>query len=99
MKAALAVQGVLSDVAHPYSPLIRDSSGNLYGTKSEGGAHNKGTVFKLAPSGMFTVLHSFSGPDGATPLSGLIRNAAGTLHLTASTGGTHGHRTVYRIGF
>jgi uncharacterized repeat protein (TIGR03803 family) len=88
-----------TDGAHPYSPLIRDSSGNLYGTTSQGGAHNKGTVFKLAPSGTFTVLHSFSGPDGATPLSGLIRNAAGTLYGTASTGGAHGHGTVYRIAF
>jgi uncharacterized repeat protein (TIGR03803 family) len=88
-----------ADGANPYSPLLRDSSGNLYGTTSQGGAHNKGTVFKLAPSGTFTVLHSFSGPDGATPLSGLIRNAAGTLYGTASAGGAHGKGTVYRIAF
>jgi uncharacterized repeat protein (TIGR03803 family) len=88
-----------TDGANPYSPLLRDASGNLYGTTSQGGAHNQGTVFKLAPNGTFTVLHSFSGPDGATPLSGLIRDAAGTLYGTASTGGAHGKGTVYRIGF
>jgi uncharacterized repeat protein (TIGR03803 family) len=88
-----------TDGAKPYSPLIRDSSGNLYGTTSEGGAHNMGTVFKLAPSGTFTVLHSFSGLDGATPRSGLIRDAAGTLYGTASAGGAHDKGTVYRIAF
>jgi uncharacterized repeat protein (TIGR03803 family) len=88
-----------TDGANPYSPLLRDSSGNLYGTTSQGGAHNKGTVFKLASNGTFTVLHSFSGPDGATPLSGLIRDAAGTLYGTASAGGAHGKGTVYRIAF
>ena len=78
---------------------LRDGSGNLYGTTSQGGAHSKGTVFRLAPTGKLTVLHSFSGPDGATPLAGLIRNAAGTLYGTASTGGAHGRGTVYRISF
>jgi uncharacterized repeat protein (TIGR03803 family) len=29
--------------------LVMDSSGTLYGTTSQGGAHTYGTVFKLVP--------------------------------------------------
>src|SRR5579872_1464985 len=34
----------------PTSALVRDSSGNLYGTTQFGGAENKGTVFQLSPA-------------------------------------------------
>jgi uncharacterized repeat protein (TIGR03803 family) len=37
------------DGSGPYTALVRDSSGNLYGTTSSGGTHNKGTVYKIAP--------------------------------------------------
>src|SRR5580698_6111565 len=39
------------DGAGPFSSLIFDSSGNLYGTTDQGGAHKLGTVFELSPSG------------------------------------------------
>jgi uncharacterized repeat protein (TIGR03803 family) len=54
------------DGKYPYSAgLIMDRSGNLYGTTSEGGAHQDGgTVFELTPNRARTawtetVLHSF----------------------------------------
>jgi uncharacterized repeat protein (TIGR03803 family) len=39
--------------------LIIDSSGNLYGMSSTGGAFTLGTVFKVTPKGVLSVLHSF----------------------------------------
>ncbi len=53
--------------------LIADQAGNLYGTTWEGGkgcnGAGCGTVFKLAPDGTKTILHSFAGGrhDGAGP--------------------------------
>jgi uncharacterized repeat protein (TIGR03803 family) len=38
------------DGSTPVGDLILDASGNLYGTTSQGGASNDGTVFKLTPS-------------------------------------------------
>jgi len=56
-----------TDGGIPLAGLIRDKSGNLYGTTNGGGA-GFGTVFKLAPNGRETVLYSFKGsPDGASP--------------------------------
>jgi uncharacterized repeat protein (TIGR03803 family) len=58
-----------SDGAFPFAGLIADRDGNLYGTTASGGASNFGVVFKLAPNGTETVLHSFTGSpsDGTSP--------------------------------
>ncbi len=39
-----------TDGANPYSTLVFDASGNLYGTAYAGGADGKGVVFKLTPN-------------------------------------------------
>ena len=75
-----------SDGFNPVTRVLRDSSGNLYGTTFFGGGD--GTVFKLDPSGTLTVLHNFSGgTDGGSPAGELLRDAAGNLYGTASSGG------------
>jgi len=52
----------------------------------------------------FTVIHSFSGPDGAAPVAGLTMDAAGNLYGTAQGGGytggscgTGGCGTVFKL--
>ncbi|MEW6437555.1 MAG: choice-of-anchor tandem repeat GloVer-containing protein [Pseudomonadota bacterium] len=40
--------GGTSDGANPYSALVMDSSGNLYGTTANGGANGHGTIFEIA---------------------------------------------------
>jgi len=77
-----------SDGAFPQAPVMRDSSGGLYGTTSDGGASNLGTVYKLDASGHETVLHSFAGgTDGQYPVAGLTRDASGNLYGTTLQGG------------
>ena len=58
-----------ADGANPYASLTLDAADNLYGTSSNGGTHNKGTVYKLDPTGHECVLHSFadSGTFTAAP--------------------------------
>lgn len=83
------------DGATPYASLFGFGK-TLYGTTVHGGAHGKGTVFSIAPSGTETVLHSFSGSDGAAPFAELI-NVNGTLYGTTAFGGTHNKGTVFSI--
>lgn len=71
----------------PYSGVVRDSAGNLYGTTWIGGNYNLGIVYKLDPSNNLTVLHNFSGSDGAGPWAGLIMDKAGNLYGTTVGGG------------
>jgi uncharacterized repeat protein (TIGR03803 family) len=93
-----------SDGKWPYSSLIQDSAGNLYGTASAGGSncsnpYGCGTVFELAVNGTFTVLHSFTDDsDGGGPLAGVIRDAAGNLYGTTNYGpGASGVGTVFKL--
>lgn len=80
------------DGASPYAGVVQDSAGNLYGTTGEGGAFNHGAVYKLDPSGVETVLHSFNGgTDGSYPCSRLTLDAAGNLYGTANEGGATGN--------
>jgi len=82
----------------PYSGLVRDDNGNLYGTTVSGGNRSCtiglvgcGIVFKLDTAGKETVLYSFTGsPDGANPIAGLVRDAAGNLYGTTAYGGIAG---------
>ena len=66
-----------ADGAFPDSPLILDTDGNLYGTTTQGGAANLGTVFELVRSehNALHVLHNFctasNCQDGSIPVSGL----------------------------
>ena len=87
--------------AHPYAGLIFDAAGNLYGTTEEGGAYGLGTMFKLSPnpdgSWSESLIHSFSGADGAYPDAGLIFDAAGNLYSTTGEGGAYGVGTVFKL--
>ena len=87
-----------ADGFSPMSSLVRDPSGNLYGTTLFGGASNNGTVFKLDPTGKLTTLHSFTGgADGARPMSGVLVDAKGNVWGTASGGGASGAGTLFII--
>jgi len=93
-----------SDGRFPYGALIADQAGNLYGTTSEGGKADDGTVFEVATDGTETVLHSFTGypTDGSTPHAGAIMDSAGNLYGTTDIGGVTGCAgsgcgTVFRI--
>jgi uncharacterized repeat protein (TIGR03803 family) len=80
--------------SEPLADLVLDRGGNLYGTTWSGGNANCqgfdfcGVVFKLSKSGKYTVLHRFSGPDGAYPLAGVTLDEEGNLYGTTSVGGS-----------
>jgi uncharacterized repeat protein (TIGR03803 family) len=87
-----------ADGAGSASGLIRDPSGNFYGTTELGGAHNLGAVFKLDALGNYSVLYSFASPKGGDePFAGLVRDAAGNLYGTTFGGGQFGAGTVYKV--
>jgi uncharacterized repeat protein (TIGR03803 family) len=90
--------GAAGDGAYPFSRLIWDGVGNVYGTTYKGGASGNGTVFKLAKSGKETVLYSFQGgADGGNPYAGVVRDPAGNLYGT--TFGIFGvdYGTVFKL--
>src|SRR6202021_186177 len=83
--------------SHPLAGLVFDSSGNLYGTTSQGGRFGDGTVFELAPSNgsyTFKVLLAFTGDAGNTAYASMIWGG-GHLYGTTFLGGSSGNGTVF----
>jgi len=84
-----------TDGANPFSGVIFDAVGNLYGTTFWGGATSGyGTVYELTPNsvGGWTenTLYSFPnnyGADGSNPWPTVTFDAAGNLYGTAQFGG------------
>ncbi len=89
------------DGAYPQSQLAFHGT-DLYGTTTEGGSSNNGTVFKLTSSGTETIIHNFGGnPDGSYPMAGVVIDKAGNLYGTTFHGGSGanlGAGTAYKIG-
>ena len=84
--------------ANPQSTLVADSSGNLYGTASKGGAYGVGTVFEIANgSSAITTLASFNGSNGQNPYAGVTVDASGNLLGTTQSGGASNDGTVFEI--
>ena len=83
---------------HPYSGLVMDGAGNLYGTATRDGANYAGTLFKIDPSGKETTLHdfSFTGPDGADPWGVLAMDGECNLYGT-TTGSSSNSGTVFKL--
>jgi len=90
-----------TDGATPYSGVIFDAAGNLYGATTVGGSNGVGTVYKLAPAAgrwTETILYSFKGvPDGATPYAAPVFDNAGNLYGTTYKGGAANQGTVYEL--
>lgn len=92
--------GYPGDGEHPLSPLIRDSSGTLYGATPGGGSSNYGAVFKLRADGSaFQILYSFpgAGSDGMSPWADLLLDGSGTLFGTTYGGGSASRGTVFAM--
>lgn len=98
-----------TDGDFPYSSLLMDVAGNLYGTALKGGNGNPygpGTVYELSPpaeaGGAWTfatlyVFQSSSSTDGAGPWGALVFDQAGNLYGTTQIGGANSRGTVYEL--
>jgi uncharacterized repeat protein (TIGR03803 family) len=91
--------GPSGDGAHPWwGTLLLANDGNFYGTTSVGGSNNDGTVFKITPAGVETLLWSFgSGNDGNGAYGSLIQGSDGSFYGMTDTGGIYTYGTVFRI--
>ena len=83
-----------NDGAYPYAGVIRDPSGNLYGTTMFGSDDNGGVVYKLDAAGQETVLYL---ADGSIPYAGVIRDSLGNLYGTTNYGGSANAGVVYKV--
>jgi uncharacterized repeat protein (TIGR03803 family) len=98
-----------TDGSAPTASLVFDSSGNLYGTTTGGGANYAneyaGTIFELTAGsdGKWTesVLYSFCAlqncADGSLPQAALVFDNNGTLYGTTRLGGASNRGTAFQL--
>lgn len=77
-----------TDGAGPYAGLVQATDGNLYGVNSVGsGVTGSGTIFRITPTGTYTVLHAFDSLDGAGPEVTMVQHTNGTVFGDTRAGG------------
>src|SRR5262249_12116798 len=88
-----------TDGKWPTAGVIEDAKGYLYGTVPYGGiGANGGIIYKLDPAtGVFTILHTFTGLDGSQPLAPLVADKAGNFYGTTQYGGAYGDGNVFKM--
>jgi uncharacterized repeat protein (TIGR03803 family) len=85
------------DGGYPFSALVEDAAGNLYGTTVFGGNFGSGTVFKITPTNQFLILHSFDNTVGENPEAALIVANNGNLYGTTGSSSTGIGGNVFEI--
>ena len=89
-----------ADGGHPIAGLVEGPDHNFYGVTTYGGSlGDYGVVFRITPSGAYTVLHNFNAnAEGNSPRGKLLYASNGYLYGTTNQGGAGGGGTVFRIG-
>ena len=95
---------VSNDGQKPTAALALGGDGSFYGTTtSGGGSADGGTVFKMTPLGIVTIVHSFLDRsvtnDGWYPSAGLAKAADGSFYGTTHYGGSTKAADPYHTGY
>ncbi len=89
--------GYPTDGTHPEGILVQGNDGNFYGTTYQGGSNNSGTIFKMTPTGVLTIIHNFIYTDGRLPAAGLTLGTDGNFYGSAGAGGTKNAGALFKI--
>jgi uncharacterized repeat protein (TIGR03803 family) len=77
------------DTLRDFSGLTQPTDGNFYGVTPE-------VIFRLTPSGQFTILHRFDDSEGFPP-GHLVQGTDGNLYGTTTHGGSHEAGTFFKL--
>jgi len=77
-----------NDGKHPHAHLLLAADGYFYGTTRDGGSNSGGAVYRMTNTGgLYKVLYSFDGSQGAHPRAGLLQGTNGYFYGTAEKKG------------
>jgi uncharacterized repeat protein (TIGR03803 family) len=81
----------------PAATLIQATDGNFYGVTETGGLDGSGVIFRITPTGGFTILHRFAGGrTRAVALATLLQASDGNFYGTTFEG-VDGVGTIFKM--
>jgi uncharacterized repeat protein (TIGR03803 family) len=87
----------VNDGVNPQSPLMQATDGTFYGTATNQGAYDRGTIFKITAGGSFTALHSFDEAHGARDYGQLVQGSDFNFYGPTAVGGTSGNGALFKM--
>ena len=88
------------DGCNPYSAPIQAVNGVFYGTttvNSYGGNNAESTVYTVTSGGVFTAIHTFTGPDGQNVYAPLVQGTDGNFYGDTIGGGTNDLGVIFKM--
>ena len=86
------VKGFADWGKNPNGDLLQGDDGNFYGMTYTGGTYTYGTIFKVTPAGVITILRQLNAAtEGANPYGELIKGGDGNFYGMTSYGGTNSY--------
>jgi uncharacterized repeat protein (TIGR03803 family) len=92
-----------NDGLGPFSDVVFDAAGNIYGNTTFGGTNGFGDIYKLTPSGSGyteSIIHTFTGgADGGSPSQAgkLLLDGRGNVYGTTLVGGAFNFGAVFEL--
>ena len=84
--------------SNPQGGLVLGKDNNFYGMTYSGGSSGYGTIFKVTPSGDFTLLRKFNGIiDGGNAQGNLVLGKDGSFYGMTYQGGKNKYGTIFKI--
>jgi uncharacterized repeat protein (TIGR03803 family) len=80
---------------YPSGYLVQGINGDFYGTTSDFGLSDFGTIFRMTPQGQLKSVYNFGATDGVS-YAGLMATSNGMLYGT-SAGGANGDGAIFQI--
>jgi uncharacterized repeat protein (TIGR03803 family) len=95
-------QANCTDGEKPFFPPVQGNDGNFYGATSGGGSFGGGVIYKITPSGQYSVIYNFcysqqtgACVEGSYPYA-ITKDADGNFVGTA-VGGSTGYGVVFKV--
>lgn len=96
MEVAHSFTGGPKDGSYPVG-LVWSSVGSIFGTTSQGGKYNDGTIFELVGGTYKKDLWSFEASEGSSPSGAPILDRAGNIYGNTASGGSNFYGVTFEV--
>jgi uncharacterized repeat protein (TIGR03803 family) len=85
-----------NDGCVPFAGLVEATDGNFYGVVYQGGTAGWGVIFRISPTGAYSILHNFESTN-QHPFATPMQHTNGKIYGLTQWGGTNGLGVVYSL--